>query len=145
MFGVVVTGPFMPVEAKAELHRIATTRNNLQVLEFVSEPTLLLQQADYVIAMGGYNVVSEILSFEKRALIVPRVNPRQEQLVRAERLQALGVVDVAHPEDLTPQGLSRWMNNVSRCPSTPSVHAQLDFGGLSRLPDLVSEVCQFTQ
>lgn len=144
MFGVIVTGPFMPAERQAELHRIAATRNNLKVLEFVSEPMFLLNQADYVIAMGGYNVVSEILSFEKRALIVPRVNPRQEQMLRAERLAAMGMIDVVHPEDVTPEKLSTWLNNAAESPSTPAVHAQLDFGGLSRLPALVSEVCQFT-
>ncbi len=144
MFGVIVTGPFMPAETKAKLHRMAATRTNLRVFEFVKEPTFLLQQADYVIAMGGYNVVAEILSFEKRALIVPRVSPRREQLLRAERLKALGMVDVVHPKNLTPEGLSVWLDNASRYPSTPSVHTQLDFGGLSRLPGLISEVCQIT-
>lgn len=145
IFGVIVTGPFMPAESKAALHRIAATRTNLTILEFVSEPTQLLQQADCVIAMGGYNVVSEILSYEKRALIVPRVTPRQEQRLRAERLKALGIIDVVLPEKLSPEGLSAWMANAARHPSTPSVHSQLDFNGLSRLPGLVNEICQLTR
>jgi len=145
MFGVIVTGPFMPAQTKAELHRIAASRTNLKVLEFVNEPTRLLHQADYVIAMGGYNVVSEILSFEKQALIVPRVTPRQEQLLRAERLKALGIIDVVLPEHVTPARLSAWMENATCYPSTPSVHTQLDFDGLSRLPGLVREICQITQ
>jgi len=144
-FGVIVTGPFMPAEAKTELHRIAATRTNLKILEFVDEPTLLLQQADCVIAMGGYNVVSEILSFEKHALIVPRITPRKAQLLRAERLNALGMIDIIYPEHLTPEGVSAWLNNAAKHPGIPSVHTQLDFGGLSRLPGLVSEICQITQ
>ncbi len=145
MLGVIVTGPFMPAETKAALHRMAAIRTDLKVIEFLNEPTLLLQQADCVVAMGGYNVVSEILSFEKRALIVPRINPRREQLLRAERLKALGVIDLTLPEDVSPEGLSLWIAHATRYPTTPEVHAQLDFGGLSRLPGLITEVCQCTQ
>ncbi|VAW95634.1 Mlr3248 protein [hydrothermal vent metagenome] len=145
MFGVIVTGPFMPPEMKAELHHIAASRTNLRVLEFVNKPTFLIHQADYVIAMGGYNVVSEILSFEKHALIVPRTTPRHEQRLRAERLKTLGIIDVVLPDQLTPERLSAWMENASRYPSTPSVHAQIDFSGLSRLPALVNEICHIKQ
>ena len=34
--------------------------------------------------MGGYNTFCEVLSFDKRALIVPRHTPRLEQAIRAE-------------------------------------------------------------
>lgn len=144
-FGVVVTGPFMPPETKAELHRIAAMRSDLHILEFVHEPTLLLEQAHAVIAMGGYNVISEILSYEKQALIVPRVSPRQEQLVRAERLQTLGIVDVAHPERATPADLSAWLAKTARKATKPSVHNRVDFTGLSRLPTLITEACPLIQ
>ena len=43
------------------------------------------------------------LSFEKHALIVPRVSPRREQLVRAERLKDMGIIDIALPENVTPE------------------------------------------
>ena len=42
--------------------------------------------------MGGYNIFCEILSFDKRALIVPRTVPRREQLIRASRAEELGLV-----------------------------------------------------
>ena len=42
--------------------------------------------------MGGYNTFCEILSLDKRALIVPRVVPRLEQRIRAMRAQELGLV-----------------------------------------------------
>ena len=44
--------------------------------------------------MGGYNTVCEVLSFQKQALIVPRVRPRSEQWIRAERLRDLQLIDV---------------------------------------------------
>ncbi|TMA52486.1 MAG: glycosyltransferase, partial [Deltaproteobacteria bacterium] len=63
--GVLLMGPFMPREVQQRLRQRAATQPRLRVLEFVREPALLLQQADRVIAMGGYNTVCEILSFEK--------------------------------------------------------------------------------
>ena len=44
-----------------------------------------------VVAMGGYNTFCEILSFDKRALIVPREKPRLEQRIRASRAQEFGL------------------------------------------------------
>jgi len=140
-FGVIITGPFMPAETRAKLHNIAAKRTDLRVLEFVSEPRQFLNQADTVIAMGGYNVISEILSYEKNALIVPRVAPRQEQMIRAERLRTLGMVDVMHPDQVTATGLSNWLINSIRSENKPSVHSKFDFNGLSRLPALITEVC----
>src|SRR3546814_3266443 len=52
----------------------------------------LVQNAVGVIAMGGYNTFCEILSLNKRALIVPRTAPRMEQFIRASRAQELGLV-----------------------------------------------------
>ena len=49
--------------------------------------------------MGGYNTFCEILSFDKPALIVPRVAPRQEQLIRARRAAELGLIDMLLPEE----------------------------------------------
>ena len=48
--------------------------------------------------MGGYNTFCEILSFDKRALIVPRTVPRLEQFIRASRAQELGLVRML-PDD----------------------------------------------
>jgi predicted glycosyltransferase len=134
--GVLLTGPFMPPEVQDRLRRRASDHPRLRVLEFHAEPTALLSQADRIIAMGGYNTVCEILSFEKVALLVPRVEP-PEQLVRAERLRALGLVDVLRPEAVRPERLAEWLASDRRA---PAVHRQLDMSGLSRLPGLVEAV-----
>ena len=47
-----------------------------------------MKKADAIVAMGGYNTFCEILSFDKRALIVPRTRPRLEQYIRAVRSRA---------------------------------------------------------
>ena len=53
----------------------------------------LLAGAAGVVGMGGYNTFCEILSFDKRAVIVPRTAPRMEQYIRAARAQELGYLD----------------------------------------------------
>jgi predicted glycosyltransferase len=58
--------------------------------------------ADVILSMGGYNTVCEIMSLKKRAVIVPRVMPVREQLVRAERLGRRGMFKYIHPDQLTP-------------------------------------------
>ena len=56
----------------------------LEVIEFDNRMEELIAGAKAVVAMGGYNTYCEILSFDKPALIVPRVKPREEQLIRAQ-------------------------------------------------------------
>src|SRR5207245_1357914 len=92
--GVLVTGPLMPWEQRQQVRYDAQQRSRFRVLDFVPEPIALLERADRVIAMGGYNTCCEILSFEKHALLVPRVAPEAEQWIRAERLRDLGLVEV---------------------------------------------------
>src|SRR5436189_4672908 len=139
--GVLITGPSMPDPVRRRLARRAAQRPGRRVVSFMSEPTRLLRTADQVVAMGGYNTVCEVLSFGKPALIVPRVNPRREQLIRAERLQALGLLDVLHPEDLSPAALTHWLAR-GRTPVRPAWQ-HIDFNGLSRVPRLLEDLLGF--
>jgi len=132
--GVLVTGPYMPPEVQQRLRRRTAGHPRLRVLEFIPEPAPLFQRADRVIAMGGYNTVAEVLSFEKPALIVPRA---LEQSVRAERLHDMGLVDVLSLDHLRPSSLTEWM---LRDVDPPLVHRRIDFQGLSRLPVLLEDV-----
>lgn len=136
--GVILTGPYMPPEARQSLHSIAAARPRLRVLEFTTEPKCLLCRADHVVAMGGYNTVCELLFLEKRTLIVPRVKPRLEQFIRAQRLRDLGLLDMLHPDDLTPEALSEWLARDGGPPT--GMRSRIDLGGLARLPHLLAEV-----
>ena len=136
--GVLLMGPFMPPEVQRRLRRRAAQRSQLRVLEFVTDPDLLLHGADRVIAMGGYNTIYEVLAFDKHALIVPRSKPRHEQAIRAERLRDLGLLDVLPLDGVTPATLSEWL--ARDLGPAPRVHDRLDMGGTLRLPRLLEEV-----
>jgi len=94
---VIVTGPFMPPTEQQEYHDRCDALPNVEILTFDSHIELLMEKAVAIVAMGGYNTFCEILTLDKRALIVPRSIPRQEQLIRAERAVKLGLVTMLDP------------------------------------------------
>jgi predicted glycosyltransferase len=96
---LVVLGPYMPAKQRRKLMRRSEAIPYLEVIEFDNRMEELVAGATAVVAMGGYNTYCEILSFDKPALIVPRVQPREEQLIRARRATELGLVDMLLPED----------------------------------------------
>ncbi|HYX82219.1 MAG TPA: glycosyltransferase [Gemmatimonadales bacterium] len=140
--GVLVTGPSMPLEVRRRVARASAGRPGRRIVRYLSEPTRLVSRADHVVAMGGYNTICEVLSFRKPALIVPRVAPRREQLIRAERLQALGLVDLLHPAKLTPHALSAWLarDRVKPPLAPPPPSPGIDLNGLTRVPQLLAEL-----
>jgi predicted glycosyltransferase len=135
--GVIVAGSMMPPHALRSLHEAAARCPDLNVLDFVAEPLPLMRDARCVVAMGGYNTVTELLSLGQRALIVPRVKPRREQFIRAERMAALGWLDTLHPDALSPEALSGWLAGVAAqapAPADADPASRLDIGGLTRIP-----------
>ena len=135
--GVLLTGPFMPESVRQTLGAIAQRNPHLIILPYCSEPTILMAAAERVIAMGGYNTTCEILSFQKPALIIPRVKPRQEQWLRATRLKQLGLVDVLHPHQVNPQNLAAWLH---RDPQLPKGNLDLNLQATQQLPLLLGQM-----
>ena len=136
--GLVVTGPLMPAESRVSLRSLAAKHPRTHVLEFVTDPCPLLERADRVVAMAGYNTICEILAYRKPALVVPRTEPRTEQLIRAKRFAMLGLVDMLHPSDLTSEAISAWLEAKAERPM--AAEEVMDFSGVRRLPELLQEV-----
>ncbi len=89
---LIVFGPFINRERRRGfLERIAR-HPKLDAISFDTKLEVLMHKATAVVAMGGYNTFCEILSFDKRALIVPRTRPRLEQHIRALEAERLGLV-----------------------------------------------------
>lgn len=137
--GILLTGPHMDPKAQSRLLLRALNHANLQVMDFLPEPAQWLEHADCVVAMGGYNSVSEILAFGKPALIVPRVSPRKEQLIRAERLQEMGLLDMMHPDDLNEAYLQRWIGKHMGQPPR-DLRDKIKLNGLDRIRNRFEEI-----
>jgi predicted glycosyltransferase len=138
MLGLLLTGPFMPAESLARLQARAAGLKNAQVVKFTDQADRLLGSADRVIAMAGYNTVCEILSYGKPALLVPRVTPRQEQLIRTRRLCELGLVDMLHPQDLSAAAIRRWLVQTPAPREEP--RHRLDLNGLERIQEYAANL-----
>lgn len=129
--GVIVTGPFLPPDARRRLEAHVDTHPRLRLIEFVRDVAPLVCGADRIVAMGGYNTVCEALAARKPLLIVPRVQPRSEQWIRAERLRARGLAEVLAPGALTPASVARWL----AAPLVPPDSSAIDLAGLARIPE----------
>ena len=137
--GVIVTGPYMQPSLRHRLTAIAQERDDLVVRDFVTNTIELIAGAAAVVSMGGYNTVCEVLTEDVPGLIVPRVRPRQEQLVRAERLTGLGLVDSMHPDEITPARLAAWLAGAVTSGAARERSA-IALDGLRRVPTLVAEL-----
>ena len=96
---VIILGPFMPTQERECILKRAESLNKISLLDFDSRIETLITDATAIVGMGGYNTFCEILSFDKRAIIIPRTTPRQEQLIRARRAKELGVVSMIEPQE----------------------------------------------
>jgi predicted glycosyltransferase len=88
----------MQPERQAEFLARAGQLDKVKAITFDARLEALMARSRGVVAMGGYNTFCEILSFDKRALIVPRTTPRLEQSIRASRAEELGLVKML-PDD----------------------------------------------
>jgi len=95
---LLVLGPFMASEQQNEFLARAGRLPKIEAITFEARMESLMDRALGVVCMGGYNTFCEVLSFNKRALVVPRTEPRLEQYLRATRAAQLGLVSVL-PDD----------------------------------------------
>lgn len=101
---VIVTGPLMADGRVDELRALAAEADAF-LFESRSDMEAVIGAARAVVAMAGYNTVAELLRAGKRALLVPRVRPSAEQLLRANALQVAGLADVLLPAELSGPAL----------------------------------------
>lgn len=90
--GFVVAGPYA-----ADSDRLVerSLQGRVTVLADAPGCSSLFARASAVIEMAGYNSTFESLAAGVRPILVPRRSPRREQAIRASRLAALGLADVA--------------------------------------------------
>lgn len=133
---LLVLGPFMHSDRQAEFLTRAAKLDKVEAITFDAQMEHVMSRAIGVVAMGGYNTFCEIVSFDKRALIVPRTRPRMEQFLRAAKAEELGLCCMLEddgvrdgrkmatalrhlpqqslPSDVVVPGLLDGLNNVNR-------------------------------
>jgi len=152
---LLVLGPFMQAERQAEFMDRAAKLKRVDAITFHGQIEALVARAAGVVAMGGYNTFCEVLSLDKRALIVPRTEPRLEQLIRASRAAQIGLVSMLSddgtydpavmaaalralprqnlPSEVVVPGLLEGLKNVSRLVAPWIEHAEAEVRPVSRI------------
>lgn len=132
---VLVTGPQMSERDHRAVVLAATGRT--EVLRRVADGLAAIRGAAGLVAMAGYNTVTEVLSTTVPVLLVPREVPRMEQTIRCQALLRCGVVDVLPPARISAAEVSAWMAGaVGRGVDRSAI----DRSGLAAVPRLAAEL-----
>jgi predicted glycosyltransferase len=131
---VIITGPLMSSESVAQLSA-RCDGDHLQLFEFRHDMANVLAGARGVVTMGGYNTISEVLQTGVPALVIPRVRPSEEQLIRANDLVTLGLADMLHPDSITPERMWHAVLEMTKRPHRPIDRA--DYKGAERTAELL--------
>lgn len=128
-----VYGPFLSGDTRAEFEaRVARLGGRVTAVGFDSQIETLYAGAQGVVCMGGYNTFCEVLSFDKRAVIVPRTKPRREQHIRAARAQELGLASMLSElcTELTPAAMAEAIRHLPQQKRPSQSGVQELMGGL---------------
>lgn len=127
---LVFTGPFCPPDVFAALETQAAQHPNVTLQRYTPNLLAYMHRADLSISMAGYNTTMNVLTSGVRAMVLPFTgNDDQEQTLRAERLEELGIVRVIRPDDLSPEQLAqRMVDCLQRQPPARS----FDFQGVAK-------------
>jgi predicted glycosyltransferase len=137
---VIVTGPFMAQEQQRRFRERAERLARIEVVTFDTHLEFLMERAVGIVAMAGYNTFCEILSLDKRAVLIPRVLPRREQLIRARRAAELGLVRMLEPEGPHDAAdMARALRELGGQPLPSERGAAEMLGGLEVITELVAQ------
>ena len=137
---VIVTGPFMAAERQRHFRERAERLARVDILTFDTHLELLMERAVGVVGMAGYNTFCEILSFDKRAILIPRVRPRREQVMRAMRAAELDLAHALDPEQpQDPHIMTDALHKLHLRPMPSERGAVEMLRGLDVITDLVAD------
>jgi predicted glycosyltransferase len=137
---LIVFGPFIGRDRRRHYMDRISRHEKLDALTFDTKIELLMDKAAAVVAMGGYNTFCEILSLDKRALIVPRTRPRLEQHIRAVAAERLGLVRVLSDKDAprSPARMAQALRGLADQPKPSQVVIPGLLDGLERIQERFS-------
>lgn len=139
-YSLIVTGPLM-AHNKRQFLRQAVKTNHLTMLDFTPDLFSYLAAADVIVGMAGYNTTCEVLALGQRAILVPRVRPRGEQRLRAERLAEHGLIRMLLPGSLTPEALALELESALAAPR-PTVG--LNMNGLAHASTAIANILNYS-
>lgn len=132
---LIVTGPLMSEADRRLLDRVPGLASDVELISMTHDLPSLLQRADLVVGMGGYNSSMEIVASGRPAIIVPRVAPRAEQAMRAALLEQLGLVRCVLPGPDLESRLAARIGEALAESSVRDNRQALDMSGAARIAE----------
>ena len=133
----------MSNEERGSIRSRAEKFSEVSILDATDDLMSYLEAADLVVSRGGYRSMCEILTLNKAAIAIPRVELVQEQSIRASRMAHLGILTMIHHDVLTAEGLvgtiQQALNETKRA---YRVAVSLSLDALPRLGDAVANLLQ---
>lgn len=96
---ILLAGPNLSPLAYLQIAKRAEQLPHVRLLQQSNKVHCLIEASDVVVSMAGYNSVCGIMAAGKPAVLLPRVEPSKEQLVRAEMLAKRGLVSFVLPHE----------------------------------------------
>jgi predicted glycosyltransferase len=128
-----LTGTNLPEDEFAALR--ADLPAGVAVERFCYNFVDLLRGCRVSVSQAGYNTVLDILAARARAVLVPFAAGREtEQLMRAERLVALGAAELVRENQLSPQSLAA---AIERAAASEPATVTIDTGGAASAARLI--------
>ncbi|MHB8244184.1 MAG: glycosyltransferase family protein [Acidimicrobiales bacterium] len=128
----IVTGPLMAAEERQMLAQQAAADPLASVTDFVADMGAEMAHAGAVVSMGGYNSLTELVSLGIPTVVVPRLAPRVEQLIRARSFARRGVVSVVEPGPALDERLAAGLTEALAA-GRRKHGSSLDLDGLTRV------------
>ena len=137
---LIVAGPELAPERAKAIREAAQRSSGIRILEFTNDLLSYMNAADVVVSMGGYNTICELLTLRKKAVVVPRVRPVEEQKIRAERMASLNVFKTILPDELTPRLLQEAIvEQFETAGSGSELRGRVDLSALPRISEILME------
>lgn len=134
----IYTGPYMPDEQFRQLQDRAGKNADITLARFTTEFVDRLSDADLSLSMAGYNTCLNIVTTGIPAIVYPFTgNHNEEQTIRAEKLQRLGIVEVITAAELAPERLALLMWQVLNRPGARPT-ATLDLNGVASTANAIA-------
>jgi predicted glycosyltransferase len=108
-----------------------------EVLRGFEDATSWLSRASAVVMMAGYNSICEVMSYRKKALVIPRAGPSAEQRIRSRLFAERGLVHVLDPDELTAPRLAAAVISLLADDSVPNRANIPALDGASRAADVL--------
>ncbi len=131
---LIVGGPDLPADAAQRLREKTARIEGVAWEDFEPCVSCRIRESSLVVTMGGYNTMVALAQEHKRCLVVPRTQPRLEQIIRADLWQSRGAVRMADPAQLTAASLAGDVASMFVEADAPTTH-ELDLGGLERVTE----------